>query len=159
MPVLKNKIEKNFVVVPRAFLMDRTLRLKERGLVATLLSLPDNWNFTVKGLATITGDGKESIYKSIKILVDKGYLIKGQERDSNGKFSNNYIEVCPEGKSLPFPENPISGKPIPGKPVPEKQSQYNNNKLNNKELNNKEYTGGDKNAREWTEEERHLYGV
>ncbi|MCQ2544767.1 MAG: helix-turn-helix domain-containing protein, partial [Lachnospiraceae bacterium] len=60
MPVLKNKIEKNFVVVPRAFLMDRTLRLKERGLVATLLSLPDNWNFTVKGLATITGDGKES---------------------------------------------------------------------------------------------------
>lgn len=159
MAVLKNKFEGNYVIVPKVFLMDRTLKLKERGLIATLLSFPDNWNFSAKGLGTITGEGKESINNSMKILIDKGYLVRRQERDAQGRYRYNCIEICPDGSGLKVSGKPVTGKPSAGKPSPKKQPLINNKQLNNKELNNKECIGDKKHARQWSKEEQQLYGL
>lgn len=50
MPVLKNKTQGNYVNVYKGIVMDRSLNLKDRGMLLTLLSLPDNWDFTVAEL-------------------------------------------------------------------------------------------------------------
>lgn len=134
-PVLKNKTQGNYVNVYKGIVTDRSLRLKDRGMLLTLLSLPDNWNFTAAGLEKILPDGKAAIYSSLDNLQKAGYLTKEQGRGEGGVFAANIIEIhetpCP-----PFTENPLPEKPFTEKPVPENRIQLNNNRLNNKELNN-----------------------
>ena len=135
MPVLKNKTQGNYVNVYKGIVMDRSLSLKDRGMLLTLLSLPDNWDFTVAGLRTILPDGKFAICSSLESLQNAGYLIREQSRGKGGMFAENILEV----HETPHP--PFSGKQISDKPMSEKQvtgnrAQLNNNKLNTKELNN-----------------------
>ena len=78
MPVLKNKTQGNYVNVSKEIVMDRSLNLKDRGMLLTLLSLPDNWNFTAAGLAKILPDGKAAIYSSLDNLQKVGYLSAGR---------------------------------------------------------------------------------
>lgn len=136
MAILKNKFSGNYVIVPKVFLMDEKLKLRERGLIATLLSFPDNWNFTAKGLGKITGEGKESINRSMRILIDKGYLIRRQERTKQGKYSENYIEICPDGKAANSLNKPMSANPSADKPLTKYQQQLNNKESNNNGINN-----------------------
>ena len=106
MPVLKNKTQGNYVNVYKGIVTDRSLRLKDRGMLLTLLSLPDNWNFTAAGLEKILPDGKAAIYSSLDNLQKAGYLTKEQGRGEGGVFAANIIEIhetpCP-----PFTENPL----------------------------------------------------
>ena len=140
MPVLKNKTQGNYVNVYKGIVMDRSLRLKDRGMLLTLLSLPDNWNFTAAGLEKILPDGKAAIYSSLDNLQKAGYLTKEQGRGEGGVFGANIIEIhetpCPPFTDFPFTDNPSPEKPFTEKPVPENWIQLNNNRLNNKELNN-----------------------
>ena len=138
MSVLKNKTNRdNFLVVSKIFLQDKELSLTERGLLATMHSLPDNWDFTIAGMATILPDGGSKIKSALDGLIDKGYVTKKQSKDSNGKFSRNIIEV--NEKPLcekPSAENPQTEKPISVEPLAENDEQYNINKYSNKECSN-----------------------
>lgn len=161
--ILKNKFEGNFVIVPKAFLTDESLKLRERGLIATILSFPEGWNFNVKGLMKITSEGRDSIHTSIKILKEKGYLVEYQDRDDNGKFGRSIIEICPES-NIPCTEKPYTAKldtvkAKTGKPNPANQPQYNNKELNNNRLNNNRCKESEKkmHGRDWTDEEQRLY--
>ena len=140
MPVLKNKTQGNYVNVYKGIVTDRSLRLKDRGMLLTLLSLPDNWNFTAAGLEKILPDGKAAIYSSLDNLQKAGYLTKEQGRGEGGVFAANIIEIhetpCPPFTENPLPEKPSTENPFTEKPVPENRIQLNNNRLNNKELNN-----------------------
>ena len=142
-PVLKNKTQGNYVNVSKGIVMDRSLKLKDRGMLLTLLSLPDNWNFTAAGLAKILPDGKAAIYSSLDDLQKAGYLTKEQGRGEGGVFGANIIEIhekpCPPFTDFPFADNPSPEKPFTEKPVPENRTQLNNNRLNNKELNNHQF--------------------
>ena len=142
-PVLKNKTQGNYVNVSKEIVMDRSLNLKDRGMLLTLLSLPDNWNFTAAGLAKILPDGKAAIYSSLDDLQKAGYLTKEQGRGEGGVFGANIIEIhekpCPPFTDFPFADNPSPEKPFTEKPVPENRTQLNNNRLNNKELNNHQF--------------------
>ena len=151
--ILKNKFEGNFVIVPKAFLTDESLKLRERGLIATILSFPEGWNFNVKGLMKITSEGRDSIHTSIKILKEKGYLVEYQDRDDNGKFGRSIIEICPESNI------PCTEKPYTAKPDTVNQPQYNNKELNNNRLNNNRCKESEKklHGRDWTDEEQRLY--
>ena len=135
MPVLKNKTQGNYVNVYKGIVMDRSLRLKDRGMLLTLLSLPDNWNFTAAGLEKILPDGKAAIYSSLDNLQKAGYLTKEQGRGEGGVFGANIIEIhetpCPPFTDFPFTDNPSPEKPFTEKPVPENRTQLNNNRLNN----------------------------
>lgn len=134
MAILKNKTQGNYTIVSNGILKNQSLSLKDRGLIITLLSLPDNWAFTINGLSKIIPDGKDSIKNSLKHLEELGYVSKTQSRGEFGKYGNIVIEIH-ETPILPIVENPLTENPstenpLTGKPVPENLSQYNNNKYN-----------------------------
>ena len=135
MPVLKNKTQGNYVNVYKGIVMDRSLSLKDRGMLLTLLSLPDNWDFTVAGLRKILPDGKSAIHNSLDSLQTAGYLTKEQTRGEHGVFGENIIEVH-ETPHPPFPEKRVPDNRLSEKPVPGNRAQLNNNRLNTQELNN-----------------------
>lgn len=116
MPVLKNKTQGNYVNVYKGIAMDPALSLRDRGMMLTLLSLPDNWDFTTAGLRKILPDGKHSIKSSIDSLQGLGYLSKEQSRGEGGVFGENVIEVyeTPHSSFPDFrvPDNPAAVKPV-----------------------------------------------
>ncbi len=139
MPVLKNKTQGNYVNVYKGIVMDRSLSLKERGMMLTLLSLPDNWDFTVAGLKKILPDGKSAISKSLAKLQSFGYLTIVQSRGEGGMYGENIIEVY-ETPCLPYPENQAADNQMPDFQLAEKQTELNNKKINNQKLNNQRLT-------------------
>ena len=125
MPVFKNKTQGQYVNVYKDILKNHSLSLRDRGMVVTLLSLPDNWEFTISGLSKIIPDGKSSIRASLTHLEELGYISRTQERAERGKFGKIAIEIH---------ETPIAPLSA-GKPSPENRTQYNNNQLNNNQVN------------------------
>lgn len=161
MPILKNNTQNNFVMVSKNITRDKNIGLTERGLLLTLMSLPDGWNLSIKGLAQILPDGKDKISKAMNNLIDCGYITREQERGFHGSFGANVLVIHetpinstnPEGESscnkslsqaeTPWTENPVTVNPESGKPSPENTSQYNTKdtkyiKEKNKEYKNKE---------------------
>ena len=140
------------MIVSKIFLQDTSLSLAERGLLATMHSLPDDWDFTVKGMERILPDGEARIKKALNGLIAKGYVRREQDKTEHGRFGNNLI--CIHEKPLvekPPAEKPLAEKPLTEKPPTEKppaeessadsplaerQAQYSNKELNNKEFNN-----------------------
>lgn len=128
MSILKNKTNReNFLIVSKIFLQDKNLSIAERGLLATMHSLPNNWEFSVSGMTKILPDGKSKIGTALDGLIKKGYIIKKQSKTSSGCFGKNILEIN---------ERPIPEKPSTENPSSENQTQYNNNKYSNKEYNN-----------------------
>ena len=83
----------NYTVVPASITHDRELNLKSRGMLLTLLSLPDNWDFSERGLVKIfDNEGRDSIHTTLKNLEELGYLKRVQGRGVDGVFGNiDYI--------------------------------------------------------------------
>lgn len=151
MAVLKNKTQGNYTIVSQNIMRDRNLSLTERGMLLTLLSLPDNWNFTIKGLCQILPDGKAKISNTLNSLIEKGYITREQNRDSGGKFDSTNLEIhespitspSPDAEDIkvikdfsikpessPCPKNPDAGNRDTRKPHPDNSPQYINNKSN-----------------------------
>ena len=140
MPVFKNKTQGQYVNVYKDILKNHSLSLRDRGMVVTLLSLPDNWEFTISGLSKIIPDGKSSIRASLSHLEELGYISRTQERAERGKFGKIAIEIH-ETPVTPLSdfrqtENPTTDNPSTGKPSTENRTQYINNQLNNNQVNN-----------------------
>lgn len=162
MPVIKNKTKGNFVNVYKGIVMDQRLGLKERGLMATLLSFPEEWEFTLAGLVKILPDGEKSVRSAFNRLIRLGYITKNQSRRKDGRYGTQVIEVnetplisvvtegtlpvlqedraerlldAPLG-SFPLTVYPAMEKRQQPKGISDKVSQLNNNILSNKELNN-----------------------
>jgi hypothetical protein len=139
MPVFKNKTQGQYVNVYKDILKNHSLSLRDRGMVVTLLSLPDNWEFTISGLSKIIPDGKSSIRASLTHLEELGYISRTQERAECGKFGKIAIEIheTPIAPLSDFrkTEKPEADNPVAGKPSSEKHTQYINNQLNNNQVN------------------------
>ena len=143
MPVFKNKTQGQYVNVCKDILKKHSLSLRDRGMVVTLLSLPDNWEFTISGLSKIIPDGKSSIRTSLTHLEELGYISRTQERAERGKFGKITIEIH-ETPIVPLSDfrqtdNTTTVNPSAGKPSPENRTQYNNNQLNNNQVNHHPY--------------------
>ena len=115
----------------REVAQDRRLSLKARGLFLLLQSLPETWQYTISGLATLAGTGKDQIRSGLAELLKVGYLVKEQAHDEGGKFAGNIFVLQEEA---PLSENPttvyeqtvpLSGNPIPEKPTTGKPSTEN----------------------------------
>lgn len=135
MPVLKNKSQGKYVNIHKGIVMDKTLALRDRGMMSTLLSLPDNWIFSTAGLEQILPDGRTAISNSLRELEERGYLTREQSRGKGGEFGGNIIEVH-ETPHPPNAENrltvkPTTENPLSAKPMSEKQTQLNNNRITN----------------------------
>lgn len=93
MPRIKRIIPVGYTTVNNDFLRDTTLSLAARGLLITMLSLPDGWNMSGKGLAAILPDGRDKVFSTLNILEDKGYLRREKIRE-NGKFVDVEYQFC-----------------------------------------------------------------
>ena len=93
MAVLKNKTQGTYTIVSQNVMRDKNLSLSERGMLLTLLSLPDNWHLTIKGLSQILPDGKDKISNTLNSLIEKGYVTRVQSRGIRGKFDSTDLEV------------------------------------------------------------------
>lgn len=98
---------KGFFTLYRDSAQDDRLSLEARGLFALMMSLPENWEYSVSGLAVKAGCGKDRIRRILGELQDVGYLIREQSHDSGGKFSGNVYVLQDEAP-------PLSGKPDNG---------------------------------------------
>jgi len=128
--IVKNK---NFITMGKYHLQEKKMSLKAIGLLSVMLSLPDEWDYSIKGLIKIRKESYEAIRTSLNELEQFGYLQRKRIIDDKGKFLDIEYTIY---------EKPITENPILEKPISENQIQYNNiNNINNKrieEINNKE---------------------
>lgn len=115
---IKSGRTKGFVVLFRSAAQDERLSLEARGLFALMVSLPENWSYTVAGLAKKAGCGREKARRLLQELQTVGYLVREQSHDDGGKFSGAVYVLQDEA---PLPENPSNGEtkdqPLPEKPT------------------------------------------
>lgn len=134
-----------FTTVSNAILKDRRLSLKSKAMLITMLSLQDDWKFSVSGLSTITGEGKTAVRACLSELEKAGYLFRTKSTNKSGQFEYDYDVYESPCTCLPCTENPHTVNPYTEEPhtvVPhtENLDAYkitNNKRLNNKRLNNK----------------------
>ena len=138
MAVFRVEKTKDFTVMSNHHLRNVSLSLKAKGLLSLMLSLPDNWDYTTKGLAHICKDGVDSISSAIKELEKQGYLTRQRLRDAHGRLGDiEYVihekpvlpdeqdAILPPKRENPRQVNPRQVKPVLGKPEQEKPAQLN----------------------------------
>lgn len=75
MPVFRVSKNRDFTVIANSVFKDRRLSAKAKGILVEMLSLPENWDYTLKGLTTLFSDGIDSIRQGIKELEENGYIM------------------------------------------------------------------------------------
>ena len=116
MGVFRVNKNRNYTVMSNVHLRDKALPLKAKGLLSLMLSLPEDWDYSMRGLAKLSADGLDSTRAAVKALERSGYVVRRQLYDSRGRFSNNEYTVF----EIPQPSSPSSDLPLTGKPSTEK---------------------------------------
>lgn len=128
MAVFRIERTHDYTVMSNYHLKDKRLSLKAKGLLSQMLSLPDDWDYTLAGLCHINRESKDAIRTALQELEKTGYLHRRQTTDASGRFgSNEYIinERPVSDTTTPSSENPSTGKTSTGNPT-----QLNTNKQN-----------------------------
>lgn len=141
MAVCRVEKDKNYTTMSNFHLRDPNLSNKARGLLSTMLSLPEDWDYTTRGLAKICKDGVDGITAQLKELEQYGYLIRHRIRDSNGRIVDmEYVIYERPHTASPDTEKPYMVKPDMGLPRLETPAQINIDKritdLSNTDLSN-----------------------
>ena len=101
-------------------LRDEKLSLKAKGLLSMFLSLPDNWNYSISGLAKISKESRSSINSGLKELETAGYLVRRQLRDKKGHLANTEYTIYEEPRApcvdFPSTDNPSAEDPSSDNP-------------------------------------------
>ena len=147
MSVFRIHKNSNFTVMSNHHFKEKNMSLKAKGLLSLMLSLPDDWNYSVSGLVTLSKDGKDSVMSALAELEEFGYLARTRKTNSKGQFSGieYHIYESPQ-KENPIAENQHSENQQEGKQNAENPPQLNTNKI--KELNNKELNKQNKDIKE-----------
>ncbi|MDD6609207.1 MAG: DUF6017 domain-containing protein [Subdoligranulum variabile] len=129
MAVFRVERTSDYTVMSNYHLRDKRLSLKAKGLLSQMLSLPEDWDYTLAGLCYINRESKDAIRTAIRELEQAGYIRRRQTTDRGGKFAGNEYTIY-ERPQEPLPgepssEKPSSGNPTTGKPRSEKPTQRN----------------------------------
>lgn len=146
MSVFRVEKNKNYTVMSNHHLRNKELSLKSKGLLSLMLSLPDEWDYTLKGLSMICKEGIDAIRVSIVELENHGYIERRRNRNEKGQLTNTEyiirefpltVPVKSESPMLEEPtlDNPILDNPTQEKPILENSTQINKDKTIKKELN------------------------
>lgn len=111
---------KNYTVMANYHLKDKRLSLKAKGLLSVMLSLPDDWNYNMKGLARLSKDGLDSVRSTVNELERYGYVTRHRIRTETGQLADTeyLVRECPldqeeQPKALqtdsPGQENQLTG--------------------------------------------------
>lgn len=93
MSVFRVQKTRNFTIMSNHHLQDTSLSFKARGILSTMLSLPDDWDYTLAGLAKIAKDSVSAVKSGVAELEEAGYIKRAQGRAKNGQFSKNIYDV------------------------------------------------------------------
>lgn len=129
MAVFRVNKTQDYTVMSNFHLKDKNLTLKSKGLLSLILSLPEDWNYTTRGLAAICKEGVDSLGTALKELEKAGYIERNRIRDSKGKIIDTEYAIFekPQEKhntvepalKQPYTENPYMDSPDPEKPYTE----------------------------------------
>ena len=137
MAVFRIEKTRDYTVMSNHHLRDMSLSLKAKGLLSLMLSLPENWDYTMKGLSRICKDGIDSISGGIRELEEHGYLIRERVRGANGQLGSIEYTILEQPKEptpaqeKPIRENPVQANPTLVTPVQEEPAQLNKDKSSN----------------------------
>ena len=137
MAIFRVEKSKNYTVMSNCHLRDKRLTLKAKGLLSQMLSLPDDWDYTLKGLSFINREKIDAIRKAVKELETAGYIVRSRERDEKGRLCGaDYViyETPQPASDLPTLENPTLDNPTLEKPTLENPTQLN--KDNKEDIDN-----------------------
>lgn len=133
MAVFRVEKTKDFTIMSNHHLRNPKLSLKAKGLLSLMLSLPEDWDYTTKGLAQICKEGVDSIGTALKELERYGYLTRRRLRCENGQLGDIEYTIhetpaeTSRESSSPKRENPGQVNPGQAKPEQEKPAQLNTN--------------------------------
>ena len=141
MAVFRIEKTRDYTVMSNYHLRDRSLSLKAKGLLSLMLSLPEDWDYTMKGLARICKDGIDSSSGGIRELEAHGYLVRARVRGANGQLGSieyTILEQPKEPAQTPAPvrEKPIRENPVQANPMLDAPIQENHAQLNKEESSN-----------------------
>ena len=137
MAVFRIEKTRDYTVMSNHHLRDMSLSLKAKGLLSLMLSLPENWDYTMKGLSRICKDGIDSISGGIRELEEHGYLIRERVRGANGQLGSIEYTILEQPKEptpaqeKPIRENPVQANPTLVTPVQEEPAQLNKEESSN----------------------------
>ena len=128
MAVFRIERTRDYTVMSNHHLRNANLSLKAKGLLSMMLSLPEDWNYTTRGLAKICKEGVDAIGAALRELERAGYIVRYQKRDKNGRITDTeYIiyeqpqpkklDMLPSDVVSPDTENPDMVKPDTEKPA------------------------------------------
>ena len=141
MAVFRVERTRDYTVMSNFHLKDKRLSLKAKGLLSQMLSLPDDWDYTLSGLCFINRESKDAIRSAINELERAGYIRRRQTTDAAGKFGSNEYSIyeCPitdiPSLESPSSENPTTEKPQTEKPLPGTPTQLNTKKSSTQKQN------------------------
>ena len=137
MAVFRIEKTRDYTVMSNHHLRDMSLSLKAKGLLSLMLSLPENWDYTMKGLSRICKDGIDSISGGIRELEEHGYLIRERVRGANGQLGSIEYTILEQPKEptpaqeKPIRENPVQANQTLVTPVQEEPAQLNKDRSSN----------------------------
>ena len=149
------RVERNtgYTVMSNHHLRNKELTLKAKGLLSQMLSLPEDWDYTLAGLSHINREKIDAIREAVKELEKAGYIVRSRERDEKGRLRGaDYViyeqpqpkepeaatsSEKPPTSDLPTLENPTLENPTLEKPTQEKPTLENPTQLN-KDISSKE---------------------
>lgn len=136
MAVFRVERTKDYTVMSNHHLKNKNLSLKAKGLLSQMLSLPEEWDYSLKGLAKINKESVDAVRTAVLELESAGYVLREQTRAAQGTFSQiEYVIYEIPQLDSPILENPITDNPITEKPMSENPIQLNTNQENKKESN------------------------
>lgn len=146
MAVFRIERTRDYTVMSNHHLRDKALSLKSKGLLSMMLSLPEDWNYTTRGLAKICKEGVDAIGGALRELESAGYIVRHQMRDRQGRISDTeyviYEQPQPKAPDTPQPdtalpdtENPYLDNPDTEAPDTDNPAQLNTKKSNTQKSN------------------------
>lgn len=147
MSIMRVHKTSNFTVMSNYHFKEKKMSLKAKGLLSLMLSLPDDWDYSVSGLATLSKDGKDSIMSALGELEKFGYLSRVRLTNEKGQFTGIEYNIYEQPQmDSPMSENPISANQMAENPISVKAAQLNTNSI--KDELNKDINGLNKNKAE-----------
>ena len=141
MAVFRIERTRDYTVMSNHHLRDKALSLKSKGLLSMMLSLPEDWNYTTRGLAKICKEGVDAIGGALRELESAGYIVRHQLRDRQGRISDTeyviYEQPQPKAPDTPQPDtaSPDTENPYLSDPDTEKPAELNREKARTQKLN------------------------
>ena len=110
MAVFRVQKTQNYTIMSNHHLLNKALSLKAKGLLSLMLSLPEDWDYTTRGLASICKEGVDSVCATVRELEAAGYIIRRRIRDKNGQMRGMEYTVLEQPQ--PPEQGPEEATPI-----------------------------------------------